>query len=190
MSSEVAERLLTMEEFLKLPDVDDARMELFDGRVVCMSKPGFIHGRTASRLSRRLDEFSAAESLGDVVVESGFLIRQSPDRTVAPDVAWVRRDRVAQGTNPDGFGAFVGAPDLAVEIISPNDKESEVSAKMFEYFAADTHRVWHVRPASRSVTVHRSNGDAHTYREGDVLGSDDAGFQVDGFVLPVDEIFT
>lgn len=60
---------------------------------------------------------------------------------------------------------------------------------MNEYLAAGTRRVWLVRPRLRTVTVHRPNGDAHTYQLGDTLTSDDAGFDVAGFALPLSDIF-
>jgi Uma2 family endonuclease len=88
---------------------------------------------------------------------------------------------------PPGF--FVGPPDLAVEITSPDDTDREVAEKLGHYQAAATPRVWVVRPELKTVTVHRLDGTAKTFRPGDVLTSDEAGFEVEGFELGVTALF-
>ena len=84
---------------------------------------------------------------------------------------------------------IAGAPTLAVEVVSPNDRDVDVAEKVAEYLAAGGERVWVVRPKQHTVTVHRPNGDAHTYGVADALGSDDAGFSVAGFSVSVADLF-
>ena len=74
-------------------------------------------------------------------------------------------------------------------MVSPNDRDQDVGAKVLEYLAAGSERVWVVRPESRTVTVYRADGSANIHREPDVLRSADAGFAADGFELRVADIF-
>ena len=80
-------------------------------------------------------------------------------------------------------------PALAIEIMSPDDRESDVAEKVEEYFDAGSQRVWIVRPRNKTVTVHRPGGDAHTFTSRDALSSADAGFTTDGFALSLEELF-
>lgn len=180
--------LLTMEEFMDLPDDDDGRkMELCDGRVVYMSAPGERHSRLAGKIFLALFPFVDRLSLGIVLFDIGFVLRRTPDRVVGPDVAFIASSRL--DPTRDTTKAIPGAPTLAVEVVSPNDRDHDVDAKVLEYLAAGSERVWVVRPESRTVTIYRTDGSAHVHREPDVLGSDDAGFAVEGFALGIAEIF-
>jgi Uma2 family endonuclease len=87
----------------------------------------------------------------------------------------------------DGF--VEDSPTLAIEVVSPNDRERDIAAKVEEYFDAGAQRVWIVRPKNRTVTVHRPRGDAHTYSVRDTLTSADAAFAVEGFALSLGELF-
>ncbi|MCK9517424.1 MAG: Uma2 family endonuclease [Dehalococcoidia bacterium] len=181
-------RLLTAEEFMHLPDDPEGRrMELFDGEVIHMPPPAFQHGVFARRVFRALDAFVEAHELGVVQFETGFLLRENPDRIVAPDVYWIDAATLAKAGEPIGY--FPGPPTLAIEVISPSDLERDSEMKAQEYLTAGAKRVWLVRPAGRSITVHRPNGDSHRFVEGGILTSDDAGFPVEGFSLPVADVF-
>jgi Uma2 family endonuclease len=180
------ETLLTAEEFAVLPEPEEGgKMELVDGKVVCMTPVGQQHGRRASRLSSALQRFADQHHLGYVGVEIGYRISRSPDTVLAPDVVFVAED-----PNAPEIPSFVeGPPTLAVEIMSPDDRELEVSAKVRRYLDGGTQRVWIVRPGERTITVHRPGGDAHTFGIDDTVASDDAGFAVEGFELPLSEAF-
>ncbi len=110
---------------------------------------------------------------------------KDPDVVHAPDVAWIAADR----GRPVPGEYFRGAPNLAVEIVSPSDRDADVAEKVADWLAAGSQRVWVVRPRQRAVTVHRPNGDAHTYAYTETLDSDDAGFPVSGFELSLAAIF-
>jgi Uma2 family endonuclease len=178
--------LLTAEQFASLPEPEEGgKMELVDGKVVCMTPVGQQHGRRASRLSAALQSFADQHALGYVGVEIGYRIGRGPDTVLAPDVVFVEED-----PNAPELPTFVdGPPTLAVEIMSPDDRELEVSAKVRRYLDAGTNRVWIVRPGERTITVHRPGGDAHTFTIDDTLTSADAGFAVDGFDFPLREAF-
>jgi Uma2 family endonuclease len=182
------ETLLTAEEFAGLPEPrDGGKMELVDGKVVCMTPVGEQHGDGALAIGGPLRAFARRHALGVVGAEVGFRVSQDPDTVLAPDVAFTSIESL--DPDRDVSRLIVGAPTLAVEIMSPNDLEQDVSQKVDRYLSAGTARVWVVRPAAQSITVHRPGGDAHTYRLEDTLNSDDAGFTVDGFELALGDIF-
>jgi Uma2 family endonuclease len=185
MVTTVTERLLTAEEFACLPDpTDGGRLELIEGRVVQMAPAGYPHGRRSGRIIARLDSFASAHDLGYGISEAGFRLRSAPDIVRVPDAAFVSAHR---DTNNDGY--FEGAPDLAVEVMSPNDRERDVLTKVGEYLDAGAGRVWVVRAANRTVSVYSAGGDVFTLHSDDTLTSEHAGFSVEGFALPLAELF-
>jgi Uma2 family endonuclease len=155
--------------------------------VVCMSPVGLEHGEIAGTLWGLLSSFVKPNKLGSVSVETGFKLAEDPDIVRAPDVSFVVSERRPKGPGRRGF--VEGAPDLAVEVMSPDDREKDLLAKAGEYLDAGAARVWLVRPATRSVTVFRAGGEVTTCREAETLTSADAGFAAEGFRLPVAAIF-
>jgi Uma2 family endonuclease len=184
----VAERLLTAEEFMALPDdPSGGKMELVDGKVVTMPPPGEEHGDLSAAVYDLLRAFVAAHGLGKVNFEVGFQLREHPDRVRAPDVAFTATARLDPARDRTRY--VKGAPTLAVEVVSPDDRDREVSEKVLEYLAAGAERVWLVRPRSQTVTVYRAGGDAHVFTIEDTLTSEDAGFGVARFELALGELF-
>src|SRR6266511_3713234 len=119
--------LLTAEQFLELPS--SRWSELIDGVIVEMSPPGGPHGWHQARVITVLNR--AQESgAGYVVGELGCVLRH-PDAVRAPDAAFIRRERVLGSALPEGF--WEGAPDLAVEVVSPNDRPGEIQTKIREW---------------------------------------------------------
>jgi Uma2 family endonuclease len=183
----IVEKLLTAEEFACLPDAEEGgKMELVRGKVMVMAPPGGEHAKRSGRIAGFLDAFARSRGLGHALGEAGFWTRRNPDVVRVPDAAFIARERLPGGL-PAGF--IEGAPTLAVEVISPNDRDSEVQAKVLEYLAAGSERVWVVRPETKTVTVHRPDGTARTLALDGTLMSDDAAFGVDGFELPLEELF-
>lgn len=182
-----AQKLLTAEEFFALPDPPEGgKMELVDGRVITMSPVGRQHGKLAIKLGGSLSSFAESHDLGEVAAETGFRLFGERQLVRAPDVSFVASPQLSDAAE-DGF--IDGPPTLAVEVISPDDRDSEIATKLAEYLAAGAQRVWIVRPQNKSVMVCRPNGDAHIHGLGDTLTSDDAGFGVEGFELPLGELF-
>jgi Uma2 family endonuclease len=182
------ETLLTAEEFASLPEPEEGgKMELVDGKVVCMPPAGDEHGHRALKLGRRLDEFAERHAQGEVKVETGFLLRRTPDLLRAPDVSFIADEMLAPERDRSGY--IEGPPTLAIEVVSPGDHEMEISGKVGDYLEAGARRVWIVRPRLRTITVHCPGGDSHTYGIEDTLTSDDAGFAVEGFELPLRDAF-
>ncbi|MFN0146258.1 MAG: Uma2 family endonuclease, partial [Dehalococcoidia bacterium] len=148
---------------------------------------GEQHGRTAGSVYCAIVPFVRERSLGIVRFDTCFVLRRTPDRVVNPDVGFMATGRL--DPHRDQTRAIPAAPTLAVEVVSPNDRDQDVGAKVLEYLAAGSERVWVVRPESRTVTVYRADGTARIHHESAVLDSDDAGFAVDGFALRVASLF-
>lgn len=74
-------------------------------------------------------------------------------------------------------------------MVSDNDRETDIATKVADWLEAGGGRVWEVRPRTQTITVHRPGHLQRTLGMRDTLGSDDAGFSVEGFALPVAAIF-
>lgn len=184
----IAERLITAEEFGQMSQpLTGERLELVNGQVITMSPTGGVHGNLAGILSSQLRPFANMHRLGKVLVETGYHLASRPDTVRAPDVSFISSQRLPKGELPEGF--ISGAPDLAIEIVSPGDLDWEVQDKVQEYLAHGAQRVWVVRPRASSVTVHHPDGSARTLRGEAALSSDDASFSVAGFRLALHDLF-
>ncbi len=177
-------RPLTIEEFEGLPD-DGYRSELVRGRLVREPPVGFEHSGLGVRLAARLLGFVSGSGLGEVVgADAGFVLFEDPPTVRAPDVAFVARERIPASGPPRGF--FPGAPDLAVEIVSPSNTPLEIREKVRDYLAAGAREVWVVEPRGRTVTLYRAGREIVLLSEGDELGG---GEVLPGFRMRVREIF-
>ena len=175
-------RLVTAEELQRLPR-GRWGYELVEGRVIRMSPVGFEHGRIVVRLLVRLEEHVRRASLGVVLTEVGFKLRSKPDTVRGPDVAFIRRDRLP-AADPRAF--WSGPPDLAIEVLSPEDRPSEVSDKVAEYLAYGVRCVVVVDPHQQIVTSHRPGAPSTVSRGEDDV---DLGDVVDGFRCRAGDIF-
>jgi Uma2 family endonuclease len=164
---------MTAEELLALPD-DNMRHELIRGELTTMTPAGSEHGVIAARLARLVDGFVSERGLGVVFgAETGFRMSTDPDTVLAPDMAFIRRERVGSTGIPQGY--WPGAPDLAAEVVSPGDTRAEVKRKVRDWLEAGTEVVWALDPRTRTVTVHERDGSiseldaSATLRCGDLL---------------------
>ena len=176
--------LLTAGEFFQLYSHKEGHYELVNGEVVEMAPPGGVHGGIAIRIGAALETFVRQHNLGRVVVESGFRLGSQPDTVRGPDVAFIARERIPAEGLPRAF--FEGAPDLAVEIVSPTDNATELEIKVHDYLRNGAQRVWVVYPDSRRVAVHRPDGTARWYSEDAAIEDEEL---LPGFSLPLREIF-
>jgi Uma2 family endonuclease len=179
-----ANQLITAEELLRMPD-DGYRYELVRGDLRRMALAGHLHGRIAINITTPLDRHVRAQNLGVVcAAETGFKLASDPDVVRAPDVAFIRRERVEDVGDVEGY--WPGAPDLAVEVISPSDTYSDVQEKVFDWIEAGTRMVVLVMPRKRTVTIYRSLTDIVMLTERNTL---DGGDVVPGWKIPVSEVF-
>jgi Uma2 family endonuclease len=159
------------------------RWELIHGEVVFLSPTGARHGLFVQRLARYLGAFVEAHGLGQVLAgDAGFVLRRKPDTVRAPDVAVVRRARLPDPL-PEEY--FEGAPDLAIEVMSPDDRWPEVQAKVQEYLRAGSSRVWVIDANAREARIYDAGGSR-------VVAADAALEDADllpGFALPLADLF-
>ena len=182
MSTEV--QLMTADEMLALPR-GQFRYELINGELKTMSPTGHEHGVLTANLTAVLHNHVKANRLGVIcAAESGFLLTQDPDTVRAPDIAFISRERSEKVGRISGY--WLGAPDLAVEILSPSDTVRRVEGKVAEWLEAGTRLVWVVSPRLHTVTVYHSLTAIVTLTEKDSL---DGGEVVPGFQVAVAEIF-
>jgi Uma2 family endonuclease len=161
----VTTRPITAEQLLAMGDI--GRCELINGEIIHMAPAGAEHGGVAAEIARRLANHAVANRLGKVyAAETGFLLRRGPDHVRAPDVAFVRTERVPKEVRR---GFFDGRPDLAVEVVSPSDPLSDVAAKVDDWLAAGAVSVWVVDPPNRTIAVYRQANQVLRYRDADEL---------------------
>ena len=176
-----ATTLLTAEQFLEM--YDGRRCELVRGEVVEMSPVQRKHSWIVLLLGSWMVPYARRQKLGIVGTELGFILYRDPDVVRAPDIYYVS---LARWGDLDSNGFFVGAPDLAVEVLSPDDRASKVQEKIREYFGAGCSMVWIVDPENRTIAVYSSANEAHV-----VSGrqSVTAEALLPGFSFVVEELF-
>ena len=174
--------LLTADELLRVR-IPDKRVELVRGVLVVREPAGGRHGRIALNLALQLGNHVNAHDLGAVyAAETGFTLARAPDTVRAPDVAFVRRERLP---NPEPTGFPDLAPDLVAEVLSPGDHPAEALAKVADWLSAGTRLVWVVDPERRAARVNRLDGTEAIVDRDQVLDGEDV---VPGFSCWLDAI--
>ncbi len=168
------------------PEYADKMLELVEGVVVEMSRPGGEHGVLQSRIGAVILSFVENHSLGHVTTESGYILFVDPitgkDTVRGPYVGFVRLERAPDGL-PAGYIPF--PPDLAVEVVLPNDMVYDIDKKVADYRKAGVPLVWVIYPLSKRVIVHTLEGDTVVNSNGVLDGGD----VLPGFTLPLTRIF-
>lgn len=176
------ENVTTAQQLLAAGDI--GRCELVRGELIMMSPAGSEHGWIVMNIAAPLAMFVKQRSLGKVFgAETGFCIGHDPDTVRAPDVAFVTAQRIGDKLAP---GFFAGPPDLAVEVLSPDDRAGEVLAKVQQWLDAGCLAVWVADPRTRTVTVYRSRSEIVVLGQSETLRGGDL---VPDFSLPVSELF-
>ena len=178
-----APALLTADDLVRLQP-SDKRTELVRGRMIERELAGFLHGNVASTVAVRLHAFVRKNLLGHVLAAgTGFKLFTNPDTVRAPDVSFVRHDRIPHPM-PTGFAPF--APDLTVEVLSPDDRPGEVLEKVADWLKAGTRLVWVIDPERRVARAYRADGGIALLTEHDALDGEDV---LPGFTCTVHELF-
>jgi Uma2 family endonuclease len=179
----VQERLYTAAELLALPR-EGKRYELLKGTLIEMAPTGEIHGVLTAELAFLLTAFVRQYDLGRVYgAETGFKLAENPDTVVGADAAFVSKARL----KPLKEDYFDGAPDLAVEVMSPGNTKTEMHEKVKAYFEAGARLVWFVFPKARAVYAYTDATTVTILTENDTLTGGDV---LPGFAVKVSEIFS
>ncbi len=185
---------MTMDEFIRLYD-EEGPFELIDGERVVMSPPKFGHSYTSNLLVRFISNYAEPKQLGEAFNETPFVMTTPDDPnwvkgSFVPDVMFIRAERLAayKQANPNWKELPLAlVPDFVVEIVSPNDRYSDINTKVERYLADGVQLVWVVDPQRRAVAVHeKGKAQSTTVGAGQTLGG---GEVIPGFEIAVDRIF-
>lgn len=184
-----APAVMTADELYRY-DVPGKRSELVRGRLVLREPASFYHGVVAGRVLMRIGAWlesdrlarGAPEPLGDLLAaDTGFALTRDPDTVRAPDLAFVYAER--RPTTSRGFPEL--APDVAVEVRSPNDRVGEVLAKVGDWLSAGTALVWVIDPDRRAAQEFRPDGSIRLIAASDDLTGDPV---LPGLRLPLSDL--
>lgn len=156
--------LLSWAEFEQLPD-DGMHHEIIEGELINYPPPKWKHSDVASNAFVALLPLRQ-NGLGRVHAEAGYKISHNPPSWIQPDVSFVRAERI-DTVAPGGY--LTGAPELAVEIVSPSESAIDLDRKVEALLAAGSQQVWVVYPVSRKVRVFLSDGTSYSRGNGDTL---------------------
>ena len=182
-------RLMTAEEFDRLPETDDVDRWIIDGQLYERPAllPGFLHSQAQTEIVYALQSWLHQQSTRPGVVlgnGASFRLRREPLTIVGLDAAYVTAEQIA-ATSPNAF--FIeGAPLIAVEIMSPSDDFEGTTDKINAYLQAGFALVWRVEPALKFLTVFRPDAAPRSFGTGDELTAEP---HLPGFRVAVSEIF-
>lgn len=176
---------VTAADLLALPTGMGQRHELVLGELRVMSPSGWRHGNVVSNLHGLLAPFVRQHNLGMMFgAETGFRLARNPDTVRAPDCAFISKQHLPDVMPQESF--WPGAPDLAVEVLSPNDRTGEVDEKIEAWLESGTQAVWIVDPNLQTVTIYESGNRVSVKAAGQTLDGDSL---VPGFSCSIDDLF-
>jgi len=170
---------MTSDELLHL-ELSNKRAELVKGMLVVREPAGYLHGEVAAELANQLMNHVKAQDLGRVLAaETGFMLTSDPDTVRAPDIAFIAKEHLPDPP-PAGYAEL--APDLVVEVLSPDDRPGEVLAKVGDWLDAGSRLIWVVDPRRQLARVYRADGSETILGEDGALDGEDI---VPGFSAPL-----
>ena len=180
--SDTNEALITGEELAQMPDHD--LCELIDGRIVPMSPTNPEHGRIEANIARLVGSFVSVQKVGIVMTgEVGIFTKRNPDRVRGADVVFISHERCQRRNKTRGF--LDVAPEMVVEILSPENAHIDMRQKVEEYLKIGAGLVLVVDPDTHTLTAHRPDGAVDHYLAGDMPCED----VVPGLALSVAAVF-
>lgn len=184
MTVAAGKKTWTDEDFMALPK-DGGRYELVNGELVDRGNSGMEHGNIGIFLGGALEFHARSQKLG-VTCDSSTAFSMKTGNKRSPDISFVSKVRL-QGIKRLPKRFFDGAPDLAVEILSPNNTVNEIHEKIVEYFENNARLVWVIHPDEQFVLVYHSPQPDKLLRVGDSLDGENV---VPGFILAIANLFT
>lgn len=174
--------LLTGADLAEMEDI--GHYELVEGEIVKMSPTKIQHGLREFRFAKLLSDFLDEHDLGEVMVgEVGIYTQRNPDTIRGADVVYISYGRLNQASEDDFLDV---APELVVEIMSPNDRWGEVRRKLREYFEIGVSAVLIVEPKEKTISLFRSPTTLQELTEAETLTLEDI---LPGFAVPVSAFF-
>ena len=184
MISKVPNNVSTADQLFALP-ADGNRYELIEGALRMMSPAGNEHGNVAMTIGASLYNHVKKNNLGKVyAAETGFLIASNPDTVRAPDAAFVSSDRLNSTELTPGYLSL--APDLIVEVVSPNDVFSDVEDKVAQWLNAGSQIVVIANPKDKTLRIYRDLTSIQVLKSGDQFES---GAVCSNWIIKVDDVF-
>ena len=178
-----AKKSLTADDLLAIPD-NGMRRELIQGELIEMPPAGDDHGFVGSQSSWQIGSFVRQHRLGrDRMAETGFQL--APDTVLAPDYAFISYERMASRPESRGYAQVI--PDLVVEVVSPNDRQSLVDRKIQLWLGAGVRLALVVYPISQEIHAHHDDNTVQRFGINDTLTCEPV---LPGFACPVADIFT
>jgi Uma2 family endonuclease len=175
--------MISVEEFDRLVEPDELRYELDEGELIEMTKPRYEpHNRIVMTITRALLAYLAQNPIGEVLTSDNLFVL-GPGTKRSPDLSFMRAERMK---TIEPAKDVEGAPDLAIEVLSPNDSASAMRRKVKQYFAAGASIVWVVFPEQREIEVWRSDSGPVILNEKDSLAAPDL---LPGFSVNVGSLF-
>jgi len=176
---------VTADQLLALPSGMGQRYELVAGELRVMSPAGWRHGKIAARIVARIANYVVQNDLGEVFgSETGFRLARNPDTVRAPDASFITKKNLPENEPAEAY--WPGAPDLAVEVLSPDDSRREVDEKTRAWLDAGCQSVWNVDPKAKTIQVCDFHGQVNVFGIGDYLTAESI---LPGFSCSVDEMF-
>ncbi len=158
---------ITAEEYLRLPDSGQPT-ELVRGEVLTMNPPNSRHGQICSKIARLIGNYAEEHDLGHVVCnDSGVITGRDPDTVRGADIAFYSYEKVPRGPLPQGY--LPVPPDLVIEVLSPNDRRSQLLAKVAEYLDAGVTAVCVLDDESRRAELYYQDKPTDTIEERESL---------------------
>lgn len=177
-------KIWTESELMALPK-DGFRYELVNGEISKSPTGDFLHGLILAMLTTRITSFVYANKMGVAFDgQSGFWMKSGNLRST--DYSFVAQTRAKQMKLKSPRGFLHGSPDLAIEVLSPNESAKSIAERMAEYFENDTKLAWVIDPDAKTIAVYRSATPDKMLHSGDTLDGERV---VPGFTVSVDDVF-
>jgi Uma2 family endonuclease len=178
----VSQAPLTLEQFAQLPR-DEARHEIDAGTLIILPPVKSLHSRVARSVFIALQACLDKAGLSEAFLEAGYVLSSDPLTIRQPDISVLRKERIA-ATEADSY--FEGAPDLAVEVVSPSDSAQDLESKVRQYLQAGAKQVWVLYPKTRTIHLFSAGQSLRILDENQTL---DGGELLPGFFVQVADLF-
>jgi Uma2 family endonuclease len=173
---------LTLEEFAQLPD-DGVRHEISEGELITMWGPKSLHSRIIRKVFKAIETALEKSGYGEAFPEAGYVLSSDPLTVRQPDVCVLSTERI-QSSAPDDY--FEGAPELAVEVVSPSDSAEDLEIKVEQYLQSGAKQVWVLYPKTKRIHVFQPDSQVRVLDETQTL---DAAELFPGFSVKVADLF-